>query len=65
VIALGTNRMVPRRRCGIGTEISLILMISDLPSHRRWLGPTVKVSVVRLTASRGRSVIAQRFNPLR
>jgi len=36
-----------------------------LPSQKRLLGPTVKVSAVRLTAPRGRSVIAQRLPPLR
>lgn len=63
--AVGTNRMVPRRRPGIGTEISSTLMVSELPFQDRLLGPTANVSIVRLTASRGRSVIAQRLPPLR
>ena len=41
VIAVGTTRTVPRMRLGIGTAISSMRIVSDLPSQERLLGPTV------------------------
>lgn len=49
----------------MGTAISSMRIASDLPSHERLLGLTVKDLLVRLTAPRGRSVIAHLLPPLR
>jgi hypothetical protein len=55
--------MVPRRRDGIGAVTSSIRTVSAEPSQAIALGPMARFRASRVSASRPRSVIAQRFPP--